>query len=474
MSEGTDRSPPTREDARLGRDCTRVGDTATGVETLDVSRGGGTGRSRSIRTDGGRSDARRSDSGRTNDRRPDGGRTNGDTPTGGRVDGGRSRYPSRRSVLRDVAASATAIGIAGAMGVVDVGTIPDGTVEVETAVVRRDDGTDDASRAAPDLEARTMEVPADWHARVERAIAIHRHLIRARIPGYLNSAVVPGSFDDGTVRLSVGIRPDEFRSVPRDLSGLIDRIGLDIGRPLDGISIEFDDEDPVDDSPDSMDDNSLQVAPHAGLETVPGGLRCQTSIGHATVMPTLYDGDGNEFFGTAAHAVPANADQAEIRLPSVRDDDIRTIGTVIDRFDDVDVALVAPRDRVSPDSSLGVDSRRQIVGQYTRWGLATLVARDATLETIGGTTGYSSGTINGIDASTCLTTDRCRRGQVTWGHETDLEDGDSGSVTIGPPHDDLEGHLAVSVNSARTWWPGQSHVWGVAAHRLTSRRGYHF
>ena len=398
--------------------------------------------------------------------------------SGGREheDGG-SRI-DRRSILRSVGGVGYALGLSGVIGIDSALDAPDGTVDVETAYVRSPDSDHlfDEPNAAT-FEAVTREVPADWYERVETALDIHAKLVKTRIPGYLNSAVVPGTYDEGTARLSIGVRPNDVASLPRDLSGLLSRIGIDWGDSLDGIAIEIEEAEGVDGLEGDAPTEATQLVAHGDVDPIPGGVRCETNHNFATLTPALYRSDASTpLFGTALHAFPdwdaASGD--ELALPTIHDDEPRTIGHVVDALPDLDVAIARPARSARPGSVLGRNGSLPVVGQYTLWGLADLVARGEDVLKIGGTSGTSSGAVHGIDAATCVTTDRCRRGQLKWGSETDISDGDSGSVTVNADRDDVDGAIVASINSARTWWPGQDHVWGVAAHELTDRHGYHF
>ncbi|WP_247731287.1 hypothetical protein [Halovivax limisalsi] len=408
----------------------------------------------------------------------------------------------RRTVLESAASAGYALGLAGVLGIGRALDPASGTVEVETALVRRPDesaGDDPGRRAAVEPLVRT--VPADWYRRVRTAMDVHRQLLRTRLPGYLNSAVVPGSYGSGTVRLSIGVRNLNDWSLPRTIGTLASRIGIEWDGSLDGISIELEEQGgDRDGTTPSLDSSGLVRTPY--VDPVPGGVRCSIGDNFATLTPALYGTDGRARFATALHAFPEDdATGTELGLPSA-ENVVRRIGYVADPLPDADVAVVSPVGAARPGSVLGRDGTIPVVGQYTLWGLADLVARGKAVEMIGGTSGHTSGRVHGIDASTCVTTDRCRRGQLKWGRESDIADGDSGSVTIDPepdgvfasgegrrpsdnssgrrPREDdgssdgVDGALVASVNSARTWWPGQNHVWGVAAHTITERHGYHF
>ncbi len=188
--------------------------------------------------------------------------------------------------------------------------------------------------------------------------------------------------------------------------------------------------------------------------------------------------DERAFFATAEHAFDIDGAPIgeRVTLP-VQGGDLFTLGAVEQAFPVEDVVAVSPADGdgLQPSSWIDAPESVRVNGQLTKFGLADLVARDEELEKVGALTGHTTGRVQGIDAVTCFTDDFCRRGQIRWGGEMDLTDGDSGSVSYYPdPEGDDDTVLVAGFNNARTWWPGQSYVWGVSAYHLTETQGYHF
>ncbi|WP_290817357.1 hypothetical protein [Halovivax sp.] len=404
------------------------------------------------------------------------GREEPSVPTGEPSDGeaptdSSELHVDRRTVLRNAAGAGYALGVAHVLGVDDYLTASGGTVTVDAALVRPD--PDDPST----VERRTREVPARWHAAVSAALEVHARLTRLSIPGYVNSAVVPGSYDDGSARISIGFRDGDMRSLPSDLAGLLPRIDLDWDGSFDDVSLQVEGVDALDHFETDLDEDAEpHLVPYPNIDPVPGGVRCETRDSYATVTPALYHPEADEpTFATALHAYAGDsAIGAPLRLPANRTTSRPEIGYVTDELPDADVAVARSTDEFTPGSELDVVDPIPVAGQYTLWGLADLIARGEYVEKMGGTTGRTQGRIHGVDAATCVTADSCRRGQLRWGTEADMSDGDSGSVTYHPDPDLADGALIASINSARTWWPGQDHVWGIAAHALTDEHGYHF
>ncbi|ELZ12149.1 hypothetical protein C479_05058 [Halovivax asiaticus JCM 14624] len=384
------------------------------------------------------------------------------------------RFASRRSVLASVGSVAGALGLTRVLGVDRVLDPPEGTVSVETALVHP--GPGDGGIDPSTIQSRTRTVPADWRARVEAAFDLHERLLATRLPGYLNSAVVPGSYEDGTARISIHASPDELGAIPRTIGELVSTLDIEWHGIFEGIGVRVTRTEVIDDIRDADVEREDHLALGWSIDPVPGGVRCQTGGHAATLTPALYDVDGNPTFGTALHAF-RDTEQfhgTAITVPIDGRSEPETVGLASTALTDSDVAIGTPTNGHTPGSVLGNRGQLTIRGQLTRWGLADRVARGVTLAKVGGSTGYTSGPIHGIDAATCVTADGCRLGQVTWGNESTLGNGDSGSVTVDPDPAGVDGALVASVNSARTWWPGQNHCWGIAAHALTSAHGYHF
>ncbi|WP_407067131.1 hypothetical protein [Haloterrigena salinisoli] len=365
----------------------------------------------------------------------------------------------RREFLRTLITGGYAIGVGGLLGVDDFLAADDGEVPIVTALVRPD--PDDPWS----LEKRTKYVPAEWYAAVEKAFELNELLARTAFTGYLGSAVVPGSYDSATASVSVGISSDAG-SIREALDGLADGVSLDIETIID-----------IDDIEQGPEDLDPRLAGSVVNDEVPTGVACETANSLATLGPTLYDPDTErELFVTAEHAFQGGAEEYTdaLSLPLENDDSIE-LGTVDRAHPAEDVVAVEPNGTVEPSDRIDTSSTARVRGQFTRLGLADLVARDAELEKVGAVTGHTVGKIQGIDAVTCFTDDFCRYGQIRWGGEMDLTDGDSGSVSFhADPEGDDDEVLIAGFNNARTWWPGQSYVWGVGAYKLTEEHGYYF
>ncbi|WP_254525489.1 hypothetical protein [Natrinema caseinilyticum] len=365
----------------------------------------------------------------------------------------------RREFLRALAGGGYAIGMANWLGVDDFLAADDGEVPIVTALSRED--PDDPWS----IRKQTTSVPAEWYATVEKAFEVNRRLARVAFTGYLGSAVVPGSYESGSATVSVGVS-SEGHSVGEMIAEITEGIDFDVKTIIE-----------IDTIQDGSESWEPRFATTVEDGRVPSGVACETETSLSTLGPALYDPDGEHaFFVTAEHAFGENHDPrgGSLVLPRKNDDAIE-LGTVARYHPVEDVAVVEPEGPIEPASTIDAPSRPRVRGQFTKFGLADLAARDEKLEKVGALSGHTTGKIQGVDAVTCFTENFCRRGQLRWGGEMDLTDGDSGSVSY---HRDPEGGdrdvLVAGFNNARTWWPGQSYVWGVGAYRLTEEHGYHF
>lgn len=376
---------------------------------------------------------------------------------------------NRREFIRALVSAGYAVGMAHLLGVGDFLETDSGDVPVVTALVRERD--DDPFS----LEKRTRTVPAEWYAAVEKAFEVNELLARTKVMGYLGSAVVPGDYRSGTASVTIGVTGDS--SFIGDVLGTVaDGIGLDIERFDDGDDGGF---ETIEEFRNGRDGVTRQprLAPDGRNGTAPGGVTCETDSSMATLGPAMYDPESEStFFVTAEHAFDAeDAVVGEaLTLPTETEESF-DLGTVREGHPIADLAAVEPNGDLEPINQIDTSPPSTVRGQFTRWGLADLLARGEPLEKVGAMTGHTTGEIQGIDAVTCFTDDFCRHGQIRWGGEMDLIDGDSGSVSYHPdPENPEEGVLIAGFNNARTWWPGQSYVWGISAYQVTNSLGYHF
>lgn len=324
-------------------------------------------------------------------------------------------------------------------------------VRIVYAHVRED--PDDPTSLAP----RTRTVSADWYDDLQSALSSHDTFDWSSIDGVRSASVIPGEGGDRS-SISVGALHE----------GVVDRIGdlLD-GTPVEGSVLE---EDP-DVDPELLEP-ARQFDPDGGV-AVPGGVACGEAEGLATLAPAIYDPEsGERYFATAEHLY-ANTDIDELTL--VTEQGRIGIGSVVRRYHQEDLALIAPTREFTPDHALDGDATRRVAGQFTRLGLADLKARGVDIHKVGAMSGHTTGRIQAIDGVSCVYGDPCKRGQLKWGSETEFTDGDSGSVSYAPdPEHPDEQVLVCGLNNARTWWPGEDYIWGTGAYVLQEEYGYSF
>lgn len=367
----------------------------------------------------------------------------------------------RREFLRSAALTGSAFGTAHLLGAGDFLAV-DGEVSVTTALVRSD--PDDPWS----IEERTKTVPARWHAAVTTAFELNELLSRTRIAGYLGSSVVPGDYQTGGASITVQATTNGLEDALETLETIVDGVSYDV-EAIEQLE-DLDDGVEADDLEPRLLDSIVDGR-------IPGGVGCKPGGSVATLAPAMYDpADRQSYFTTAYHAYPDVDDpRGEGLFLPLRDGRQLYVGRVRRSHRIEDVVAIEPIDRYAPESTITGSGIERVYGQLTRWGLADLVARGESLEKVGAMTGHTTGEIQGIDAFTCLTDEFCRHGQLRWGDERDMADGDSGSVSY---YDDPElpddGVLVAGFNNARTWWPGQNYVWGTAAYQLTAAHGYHF
>lgn len=358
---------------------------------------------------------------------------------------------SRRRFVKTLGASGIALASASSLSTRGFPAVTDGDVSIVYAYARTD--PDDPTSLTP----RIKTVAAEWYNDLRAALSSYHTVDLNSIEGVLNASVVPGNRDD-QASISVGVTNKSLVSRVRDL---LDEV------PIEGSIIEA--------AADSGGPD-LEPARQFDIESgfsVPGGVACGETEGIATLTPAVYDPEAKRrFFATAGHLY-ANTESTELTL--VSDGKRVEIGELARRYQSEDLALVSPTGDFSPAHAVDGDAPRQVVGQFTRLGLADLKARGVEIHKIGAMTGHTTGTIQAIDGVTCIYADPCKRGQLKWGEESDFTDGDSGSVSYAPdPENPDEQVLVCGLNNARTWWPGEDYIWGTGAYLLEEEYGYTF
>ena len=338
---------------------------------------------------------------------------------------------------------------------------PSGEVPIVYAVARRD--PDDPAT----LEPRKRTVPQQWYVQLSNTFEVYERLLGGDLSGIVGTFVSPGSYIDGAT-IHVDVAEERIRDRLTDLS---EEVTLDIS--------ELSDFPPRPESR-GIGAASVTYAVDVGRPDVGGGYACGIKDSIATLAPALYDSEtGESFFTTANHLYGEGGTlETEHRgdpLLLLGRDDSEPLGRVACGYPNEDFVRVVPADDRWPASRVHAPDQRRVAGQFTRVGLADLQARGEPLWKVGAVSGLSSGRIHGIDGVTCYTGATCKDGQLKWGSESSMTDGDSGSVSFHPdPEHPDEQVLVAGFNNARTWWPGGNYTWGTAAYHVYRRYGLSF
>ena len=370
------------------------------------------------------------------------------------------RRVDRRRVLRTLVNTGFGVGIGATLERGGVLGDDGGQVTVVYALARPDGGTGG-------LEARETQVPTEWYDQLARTVQFREELAASDLSGVYDLFVVPGSFDSPASSLSVTVADDP--TVDRLVEQVRDfDLELDVS-VLDSL--------PSGDRRGPTPAEPVRV-PDVDQGTLPGGVLCSTPASRGTLAPRLYDyATGSEWFATSNHVYGASGtkrtEHAGEPLFVHGVDGKRTVGTVARGYPNEDVVRVAPVDEVRPASA--IYDGASVVGQFTQFGLALLRALEEPLEKVGAYSGHTRGQVEGIAGVTCYVGDVCKTGQLKWGDESAMTDGDSGSVNYqSDPFGEGDGVLVGGINNARTWWPGANYAWGTAAYHLADARGLHF
>lgn len=325
-------------------------------------------------------------------------------------------------------------------------------------------------RPEPDsgsLEPRTKDVPIAWHESLQLAFTAQEKIREAGLSSLVESFVVPGSYDEPEATVSISATD---RSVSETIESLTSNVT---------VNMDIVEEIPPKPESDSDLSDGYQVS-NLEPERVPGGVLCESDQGFGTLTSALFDAESQSgFFATSNHVFgEAGTKETEHRgepLSLLHDGESYHVGDVVRGYPEADVVQVAPVDEYRPSPEIERASPRRVIGQYTGIGLADLMAREEPLTKVGALSDRTTGAIKGVNAVTCYTGEACKPGQLKWGEENTLIDGDSGSLNFHEDPENPDDYLIVGgINNARTWWPGADFTWGTAAHQLLEEYGLHF
>jgi hypothetical protein len=306
---------------------------------------------------------------------------------------------------------------------------------------------------------------------MKSAFRLRHTILDVGLDGLTGSFVVPGTYDETTASVAIDGTHEGVRERAREVASDVDA----------DVNVEVRVRDPPP-TPDRSGPARTRDEEGPG-SSVPGGVYCGSASSGGTLAPALYADDGSgeatAYFATANHLYSAGGvgrteHAGEPLYLRAREDDPR-IGVVERGYPNEDVVRVRPVDGFRPVSHIAGEEPSLVAGQFTRWGLADLRARGEPLTKVGALGGRTSGRIKGVDGITYYVGDVPKDGQLKWGAEDTMTDGDSGSVSYHPDPERPEDQLLVAgFNNARTWWPGENYTWGTAAYHVHERYGLHF
>jgi hypothetical protein len=377
---------------------------------------------------------------------------------GRQTDGDARPAPSRRRLLR----TGINLGVSGAL-VWGYGADYVSSSDLDTITYAM-------ARPEPDaetLEPRTKDVPVGWHESMRLAFGIQEKIREAGLSPLLGSFIVPGSYSDPEASISVDATDESLSET--------------IGNLTDGVNVEVNviDEIPPKAGEDLELADAYQIS-DLNADGVPGGVICEGGEKYGTLTPALFDAEtGERYFATSNHVFGASGTkETEHRgdpLRVLHDDEPYHVGDVQRGFPESDVVRVSPVSEYEPASVVERATPRRVIGQYTKMGLADLMARNESLTKLGAMTDETTGSIKGVDGLTCYAGEACKSGQLKWGDEGTLRDGDSGSVNFHADPENPDDYVLVGgINNARTWWPGANFAWGTAGYHLLDAYGLHF
>ncbi|WP_245550078.1 hypothetical protein [Halopiger xanaduensis] len=367
----------------------------------------------------------------------------------------------RRRLLRSAVNTGAAVTLVWGLGTANYATSSDlGTITYAMARPHPDaDG--DAT------EPRRKDVPVAWQESLRLAFEAQDAIHDMGLAPLVSSFVVPGSYDQPEAAISV-------EATEENVSDQLEEVAANV--PID---INIVDELPPAPERDPEHEQAYQL-PELGRDRVPGGVVCESDYGAGTLTPALFDAQsGSRFFATSNHVYgEEGTKETEHRGEPLwlrHDDEPHRVGEVARGYPAADIVQIDPVDGYRPGSVIERASPPAVIGQYTQLGLADLMAQNETLEKVGAISDHTAGEIKGVNAMTCYTGEVCKPGQLVWGDEETLTDGDSGSVNFHPDPENPEEYVLVGgINNARTWWPGSDFTWGTAAHELLDEHGLHF
>lgn len=351
---------------------------------------------------------------------------------------------SRRQLLKTL--TTAGIGFSSAIHLTseDVKAANEDEVPIVYALKRNE--KDDPSSLSP----KKKMVPADWYNNLQHALNVHDKVDFVNIPGVMASWVGPAEYGGENSILEVDITDENARGkIPEKVEG----VPVEVNK-IEGHSV-----------------GNCNEGHHTSTDT-PGGIKCSSPSGWGSLAPRMFGPSGYEYFATSKHLFSGSVNEVEGKNLYQPNDNYPRIGSVYKAWCYEDFVVADPKNQHSPISK--IKGEGDVFGQYSRSGLSDLKAQGEPLHKVGVKTCHTSGQIQAVDGTTCAYGCTCKSGQLKWGSESDMGDGDSGSVNYHHDQYDSDELLVGGFNNARTWWPGENYVWGTAAHHIYGLYGYYF
>lgn len=274
-------------------------------------------------------------------------------------------------------------------------------------------------------------------------------------PNVVGSWVSPGEYGGGNASIEVEIDDENVRG--------------EIPEFIDGVPLTV----------NYVEKVSLGCNTGHTSDAVPGDVKCAPPDKYdtyGTLASPIYDTSvGKRLFATSGHLYNISDSDAITEPLYQPDSNYEAIGSVSDQFCYEDLVVADPINNHSPQYEIKGADPSLVVGYFSKAGLSDLKAQNEPIEKIGARTCHTQGQIKAVDGETQAYGCFDKYGQLKWGTESDMGDGDSGSVNYHPDPENPNDYIMIGgMNNARTWWVGADYVWGTAAYYIANKHGLEF
>lgn len=318
------------------------------------------------------------------------------------------------------------------------------------------------------LSPVTKRVPADWYNNNQHAKAVHER----RAPGLLKNPHIkgvgyePGEYGGKNAQITVTVdakHKEAAASVPDSVEGVPFEVSYGGYANLGACNCH------------SGDYNTWHTD-----DTVPGGMQICNGNGSYGTLTGRAVQNGDEYFLINNHMFGGNNTDHQGEPVYQPDCSSEPLGDVKRGYCRWDAMLINPKNDHDPVSYYeDANPTDRITGFFNRSGLSDIKASGRDIEKYGCTTGRTSGKIKNTDKWTSTYGCKNKTGQLVWGTNNDMDDGDSGSLAY---HEEPDGSGGYSNNgiwacglcSARTadWAEiSDDYVWGTSAWKLNNAEG---